>query len=173
MRPCATVSGEGMNNSTYRRLMQVLVDSSVDYRVIHHRAEGRTERASVLRGHPLASAAKCMVVHVRHERENRHVVAVLPGDRRVDYRKLRREFGAVDVRMADRSVAEELTGCQSGCIIPFSFADELSVVFDPSLLLPREVYFNAARLDRSIGLRPDDLVSLVRPRIADISKAEK
>ncbi|WP_344563756.1 hypothetical protein [Streptomyces axinellae] len=60
--------------------MRFLIDSPAGRRVIPHPAEGGTEYASVLRGHPLGSAVKCVVAHVRHEPENRHAVAMLPGE---------------------------------------------------------------------------------------------
>ncbi|GAA3170843.1 YbaK/prolyl-tRNA synthetase associated domain-containing protein [Streptomyces ramulosus] len=165
------MQGEVMSNSMYRRLMTVLADSSVDYRVINHAAEGHTERASKLRGHALGSAAKCMIVSVRaKDAAGRYVLAVIPGDRKVDYRKIKRLYGGTDAVMADRAEAERLAACESGCIIPFSFEEHLSVVLDPMLLGQDQVYFNAARLDRSIGMSPSALVALAKPRIEPISK---
>jgi Ala-tRNA(Pro) deacylase len=40
--------------------------------------------------------------------------------------------------------------------LPFSFNLELELVVDPTLLETDELYFNAARLDRSVVLKTRD-----------------
>jgi Ala-tRNA(Pro) deacylase len=42
---------------------------------------------------------------------------------------------------------------------------------DPALLEDDELYFNAARLDRSMALRTSDYVALARPRVERIAQA--
>jgi Ala-tRNA(Pro) deacylase len=54
----------------------------------------------------------------------------------------------------------------AGTILPFSFHQELTLIVDPSLLENDELYFNAARLDRSLALSTSDYIALARPRIA-------
>jgi Ala-tRNA(Pro) deacylase len=56
----------------------------------------------------------------------------------------------------------------AGTILPFSFNPELEVVVDPSLLENDEIYFNAARLDRSMALATSDYVTIARPRLFPI-----
>ncbi|ATL31032.1 YbaK/EbsC family protein [Streptomyces formicae] len=161
-----------MPTAAFRRLMSVLDGSFADYRVIDHEAEGRTLRASDLRGHEPAQAAKCMVVQVRRKAPTEHVtvLAVVPGDRRVDFKKVRRLFGGADASLADRAHAERITGCVSGCVIPFAFDPGLHLVVDPELLVHDEIYFNAARLDRSIALGTEHFVALSEPRVAPIAR---
>jgi Ala-tRNA(Pro) deacylase len=43
------------------------------------------------------------------------------------------------------------------------------LIVDPSLLENDELYFNAARLDRSLVLSTSDYVALARPRIERIA----
>ena len=56
-----------------------------------------------------------------------------------------------------------------GTILPFSFHPELALVVDPSLLENDELYFNAARLDRSMVLKTRDYVALAKPRLERIA----
>ncbi|GGZ03729.1 hypothetical protein GCM10010365_23280 [Streptomyces poonensis] len=66
------------------RVRAVAERTEAGFRLIDHPPEGHTERASRLRRHPLAQAAKCIVVRVaRGRRSRRYVLAVVPGDRRV------------------------------------------------------------------------------------------
>ncbi|HXV94724.1 MAG TPA: YbaK/EbsC family protein [Pseudonocardia sp.] len=160
-----------MQHSTHQRLMSLLESAEVDHRVITHRPEGRTDLASDARGHALSSAAKCMVLTVRDRRRGERIVlAVVPGDRKVDYRKVKGLYDATDVALADRAVAEDATGCVSGCVIPFSLDGGYGVLLDRALLSCREVYFNAARLDVSVALRPKDLLDLAMPLVHVISR---
>jgi Ala-tRNA(Pro) deacylase len=160
-----------MSHDTYRTLVSVLRESGVDYRVLDHPAEGNTDLASRLRGHDLRQAAKCMVVHVRLKQVDDHaVLAVVPGDRRVDLKKVRRLFGGSDAALSEPSTAEQLTGCVTGAVIPFSFDGRLEVLVDPELLAQDEIFFNAARLDRSFAMGAGHLLAVGKPRVAPIAK---
>ncbi|WP_434481941.1 YbaK/EbsC family protein [Streptomyces sp. NBC_01340] len=60
-----------------------------------HEPEGTTEAVSALRGHPVSKAAKCLILMVKIDRRvTRYVLAVVPGDRRVDLNALRTLFAA-------------------------------------------------------------------------------
>ena len=58
-------------------------------------------------------------------------------------------------------------------MLPFSFNPELGLIVDPSLLENEEIYFNVARLDRSIALKTSDYVALARPRLEQIAEGRK
>lgn len=159
------------NGSTYANLIELLDSRAARYRLIDHEPEGVTAVASRLRGHALGQAAKCIVVRVKlGKKVNRFVLAVVPGDRRVHLERVRELLGGSYVSFATTETAEQLSGCVSGSIIPFSFRDELELIVDPDLLSHQEIYFNAARLDRSIALDTDDYVELSRPRVEPIAQ---
>ena len=71
-------------------------------------------------------------------------------------------------RLAGGRAAERLAGSVTGTVLPFSFNPELELVVDPSLLENDEIYFNAARLDRSMVLKTSDYVAVARPRLGRI-----
>ena len=155
----------------HRLLTEFLDKKDVKYRSMDHPAEGQTTLVSALRGHAARQAAKCMVIEVRGILVGiRHVLAVVPGDRRVDFRRIRTLYGGTDASLADREIVEDLTGCIPGCVIPVSFRDELRTVFDPILLEQGEIFFNAARLDQSVALSAADLVSATGAVIHPISR---
>jgi Ala-tRNA(Pro) deacylase len=154
------------DEQTYGRLIRLLEAAGARYRLIQHAAEGRTEIASRYRKNPLSQAAKCIVVRIGvGKKQRRYLLAVVPGDKRVDLDELRRLYGGTNAAFAAREVAERLTGCVSGSIVPFSFNTELQLVVDRRLLTHDQLYFNAARLDRSVALHTGDYLALARPRI--------
>jgi len=160
------VSGAGM----YDRLIADLDAAGARYRLIDHAPEGRTDLVSALRGHDVAQAAKCLIVMVKiGKKQTRYVLAVVPGDARLDLQAVKSLFGGSYVAFAAQDKAEELAGSQAGTILPFSYHSRLEVIADPALLDPPELYFNAARLDRSIALATDDYRRLAAPRLATIT----
>jgi Ala-tRNA(Pro) deacylase len=155
---------------TYTHLIAFLDGQGVSYRLIDHAPEGRTEIVSPLRGNALAQAAKCIVLMVKiGKKVTRYVLAVVPGDARVDLQGVKALMRGTYVAFASADVAERLAGSMTGTILPFSFNQELELVVDPSLLENDEIYFNAARLDRSMVLKTSDYVAVARPRMGRIA----
>ncbi|MEU8920660.1 YbaK/EbsC family protein [Kitasatospora sp. NPDC048545] len=158
--------------STYSRLLDLLSADPAAYRTICHEPEGNTALASELRGHPLEQAAKSIVVRAKRSKQDgggRYALAVVPGDRRVDLDAVGRALGSSRVGFADRTTAERLSGCASGSIIPFSFHPELELLVHHELLIHSHLYFNAARLDRSIELRTAVYKTLAQPQVLAIA----
>jgi Ala-tRNA(Pro) deacylase len=154
----------------YERLVAQLDAGQARYRLIDHAPEGRTELVSALRGNELASAAKCMVVMVKiSKKQARYVLAVVPGDTRVDISSLKAHLGGSYAAMADTDKAEQLAGSVAGTILPFSYDPRLELVVDPGLLNVPELYFNAARLDRSVALATEDYLRLASPSVVPIA----
>ncbi|RBQ15780.1 YbaK/prolyl-tRNA synthetase associated domain-containing protein [Spongiactinospora rosea] len=140
------------------------------YRLIDHPPEGRTEVVSAMRGHDVAHAAKCLVVMVKiGKKQTRYVLAVVPGTARLDVQAVKALLDGTYATFADRAKAEELAGSVSGTVLPFSYHPRLELIADPELEKAPELYFNAARLDRSIALATDDYLRLAAPRVAPIT----
>lgn len=165
------MSGESsVAATTYDQLMRLLADHGARYRLIDHTPEGRTEIVSRLRGHDPRLAAKCMILMVkRGRRERKHVLAVVPGDRRVSLEAVKALYQASYVSFASPDVAERLAGSVAGTVLPFALSGELELVVDPSLADSEEIFFNAARLDRSLALRTEDYLAIAKPRMASVA----
>nr|WP_062214410.1 YbaK/EbsC family protein [Streptomyces sp. NBRC 109706] len=152
-------------------MLELLVRNRAAFRLIDHEPEGRTGPVSLLRGHDLDRAAKCLVVRVAlGKRDRQYVLAVVPGDRQVDLDGLRDLYAGTGTSFAAREMAERLAGSVSGSILPFAFHPDLDLVVDPDLLAHREIFFNAARLDRSVALATDDYLPLSTPKVERIAR---
>jgi Ala-tRNA(Pro) deacylase len=159
--------------SAYERLMAMLDAAGARYRVIEHPPEGRTIEVSAHRGHAVAQAAKCLVVMVKiGKRTSQYFLAVVPGDARVDLAALKALAGGTYVAFASTDKAETLAGSQTGTILPFSSHPDLRLVVDPGLLEHDEIFFNAARLDRSLALDTKDYLRLADPQVEPILVAD-
>jgi len=154
----------------FERLVALLSDAKARFRVIEHEAEGRSEKISVIRGNRPDQAAKAMVLDVRGGGGGRrHVLAILPGNRKLDFAAVARLFEARKCGFASPESAQELTGCAMGAVPPFSLNPGLSVVVDEDLLAHDTLFFNAGRLDRSMELDTKDWIAVAKPRVARIA----
>ena len=164
---------EEETQDTHTRLITWLDAQGAPYRLIDHPPEGRTEVVSPMRGNALAQAAKCLVLIVKlGKKVTRYVLAVVPGDARVDFTAVRTLLRASYVAFASPEIAERLAGSVSGTVLPFSFTPDLELLVDPTVLENDEIYFNAARLDRSMALATKDYLAVAHPRLERIAIRE-
>ena len=168
----AGIAHAGPDTELHTRLLADLEATGARYRLIDHAPEGRTELVSALRGHDVAQAAKCLVVMVKlGKKQTRYVLAVVPGDARLDLAAVKDMLGGTYAAFAATDKAEELAGSVTGTVLPISYDTRLELIVDPSLLCGEELFFNAARLDRSIALATEDYVRLAKPRVERIAAA--
>ena len=156
----------------FDRIDTLLRDSGARYRVIQHPAEGNSERVAQIRGTEVGQGAKAMLCRVK-ELPDQLVLAILPGDRKVDFKKVALAVGGKKASFASPEEATARIGCAIGAIPPFSFLPDIRLVVDPQLLARhKEIAFNAGRLDTSIVHNADDYERIAAPLLADISAAE-
>ena len=159
-----------MSHATYDKLIALLDANKASYRLIDHAPEGQTDKVSAMRGHPVQAAAKCIILIVKiGKKSTRFVLAVIPGHARVDTGKVKALFGATYAGFAAADVAERLAGSIAGTVLPFAFHPDLTLIADRSITDQEELFFNAARLDRSMALRTSDYVALAKPRLEHIA----
>lgn len=151
-------------------MIKLLDENGAHYRLIDHEPEGRTEIVSSIRGNKVSQAAKCIVVMVKiTKKDKKFILAVVPGDAKVDLNAIKNMFRGIYVSFATPEIAEKIAGSVSGTILPFSFNPDLELIVDPKLLENDEIFFNAARLDRSIALKTSDYIRLANPRKENIA----
>jgi Ala-tRNA(Pro) deacylase len=161
--------GKNMED-VYMQLINYLDQNEASYRLIDHTPEGRTEEVSRLRGNTLSQAAKCIILMVKIGKKiTKYVLGVVPGDTRIDLNLVKALFGGTYISFASPEIAESMSGSVAGTILPFSFHPDLELIVDPSLIKNEEIFFNVARLDRSMVLKTADYLKLARPRIERIA----
>jgi len=164
------VGVNAMTGDVFDKIVALLGAAKAKFRVIEHEAEGRSEKISVIRGNRPEQAAKAMVLDVRGGGGGRrNVLAILPGNRKLDFTAVAKLFEARKCGFASPESAEALTGCTMGAVPPFSLSQELAVVVDEELLANDTLYFNAGRLDRSMELDTRDWIAVAKPRVARIA----
>ncbi|CAN5709115.1 YbaK/prolyl-tRNA synthetase associated domain-containing protein [soil metagenome] len=159
-----------MAGEVFDRLVALLAEAKANFRVIEHEAEGRSEAISTIRGNRPDQAAKAMVLDVRGGGGGRrHVLAILPGSRKLDFNAVATLFQARKCGFASPDTAQALTGCVMGSVPPFALNPDLEIVVDQDLLANDTLFFNAGRLDRSMELDTKDWLAVAKPRVAAIA----
>ena len=159
-----------MAADVFEQLVALLSDAKAKFRVIEHEAEGRSENISAIRGNRPEQAAKAMVLDLRGGGGGRrHVLAILPGNRKLDFAAVAQLFEARKCGFASPETAQELTGCAMGSVPPFALNPNLAIVVDEDLLANDTLFFNAGRLDRSMELDAKDWLAVAQPRVGRIA----
>jgi Ala-tRNA(Pro) deacylase len=143
------------------RIVDCLEKQGVQFSLTEHEEVKTSAEAARVRGVELRTGAKAMVVSSGRGT----FLAVLPADRRIDWRKLKRVLEVKDASLAAPEEAERLTGVPVGSVPPFANLLDLNSVFDPALLENELVRFNAGSRTRSIEMRSEDLVRVVGPTV--------
>jgi prolyl-tRNA editing enzyme YbaK/EbsC (Cys-tRNA(Pro) deacylase) len=99
---------------------------------------------------------------------DRPVVALIPGDRRVDPVKVARAAGADSARIASAAEVERATGFPPGAVAPFPLSEVETVLMERALLRHPIVWAGAGSSRHMVGLAPIELGRLARARPLDV-----
>lgn len=146
----------------FDRLRKLLEGADARYQVLRHAPVYTSEEAAAIRGVPLASGAKALVCKVDAEFR----MFVLPADRKLDAKRIRKERGWKSVRFADRDEVLQLTGLQPGSIPPFGSLFGLPTLCDPLLGENETINFNAGDHSISISLAYPEYLRVEQPELA-------
>ena len=153
----------------FDRLNALLLNENARFRVINHPAEGSSENVAKIRGTLPGQGAKAMLCQLKALPDS-FALAVLPGNRKIDFKRLALAVGGKKASLVSPDQAALLTGCVMGAVPPFSFWPNVKLVVDPRLLDEhQEIAFNAGRLDTSMVLNSADYRRIARPLMAIIT----
>src|SRR5687768_7297371 len=98
-----------------------------DHSIVRTSPASSAEESATLQSIELPQLLKTIVVR---RGEEDHVFVLVPGDREIDWKKLRRHLGVSRVSLPAREDAERVTGYGVGTITPFGSATALPIVID-------------------------------------------
>jgi Ala-tRNA(Pro) deacylase len=153
------------SESVFERLRTWLEQSGVAFTVLRHEPVFTSEQAAAVRGTPLSSGAKALVLKAGE----RFIVAILPADRKLDSRKARDGLGVKALRFATKEEVLELTGLQPGSIPPFGSLFNLPTYCDPALADNPSINFNAGDHSISVQMSYADYAAAEKPTLLAIT----
>ncbi len=148
------------------RAIAYLKQKKIPFDVVKYDHEEKgAEFAAKAVGFALEATIKTLVVDLG---EKRRVLALVPGHRQVDLKKLARICGAKRAAMADRATAERATGYLVGGISPFAAKQRLSSVMEESLMACDHVLINAGQRGTMLEMAPADIAGVLECQMASI-----
>ena len=106
------------------------------------------------------------------EGDERPVIALVPGDRRGDMRKIARAAGATRGRVAHAREVPALTGFAPGAVAPFALEQIDRVLIERVLLAYEELWIGAGSTRHMAVLPTRELVRLTKAAPADLVTAD-
>jgi prolyl-tRNA editing enzyme YbaK/EbsC (Cys-tRNA(Pro) deacylase) len=153
-----------MAGSVFDRVHDLLKQAGVPFTVLRHEPVFTSEQAAAVRGTPLSSGAKALII-----KGDDFVMLVLPADRKLDNRKARSALGVRALRFATREEVEQLTGLQPGSIPPFGSLFGFITYCDPALAENASINFNAGDHAISVQMAYADYLRVESPRLTPLT----
>ncbi len=149
----------------FKSLRAKLTSSGAQFSVLNHVPVFTSEEAAAVRGTPLASGAKALILNL----DGKCSLFVLPADRKLDSRKLRTASSTRSLRFASLDEVLALTGLKPGSIPPFGSLFGLATSCDPALGQNEFINFNAGDHSISISMPYSDYLRAESPRLIEFS----
>jgi Cys-tRNA(Pro)/Cys-tRNA(Cys) deacylase len=139
--------------------------SGLDHEVVRYGRVGSVEEAAAARGVGVARVIKSIVVR---RGAGDHLMVLVPGDRVIDWAKLRHVVGVTRLSLASADEAFEATGYRPGTITPFGSTTSLPVIADASI----EGLASIGGGDHGVAINVDarDLIDHLDAETADVTK---
>jgi Ala-tRNA(Pro) deacylase len=150
-----------MSEPVFTRVTQLLTSRNITFGVLRHKPVYTSEDAAKIRGVPLSSGAKALVC----KGEDRFVMFVIPADRKLASRKVRRLYGWRKLRFANREEVLTLTKLTPGSIPPFGSLFGLPTFCDERLSENKTINFNAGDHSISVSMRSVDYIDAEQPEV--------
>lgn len=144
-------------NSTEAKIFQLLQERQVPHEVFEHAPVTTNAAMAAALGVGLDATVKNIMLETA---EGEIILAVLPGDKRLDTKRLSAQVGSKRVSFAKPDKVEEIAGCAVGCAPPFGHRQPIRVFVESTLLAKGQVYFNPASHAKSVKLVAADLPKL-------------
>jgi len=150
-----------MTKNVFERLEELLQGKGIAFEVLRHAPVFTSEEAAAVRGTPLASGAKALICKV----DEQFLMIVLPADRKLASKLVRKAANAKSLRFASREEVEQFTGLAPGSIPPFGSLFSLPTWCDERLSEQPRINFNAGDNAISISMAYTDYLMAEQPRL--------
>jgi len=151
---------------TLIRLEDFLRKNGINFKsVVHSEAYTAQEIAASMHVHGREVLKSVMI-----KADGKFVMAVLPADSKVDFKKLKDVLKDKDLRLASETEFKSLfPDCEPGAEPPFGNLYNVETVVDRSVTKDEHIFFNAGNHYEAIEMDYRDFENLVKPKIADFA----
>ena len=144
------------------KIINMLKENKIPYEIFEHEPVYTNPAMAEALGVSESETVKSLVLMTK---EKEMVVLVLPGNKRVDWKKAASGVGTKKVSFAKPEQVSEKVGCEVGCVPPFGQMTSLPIYMDTELTKKDYVYFNPGVHDKSFKIKAWDLKKLCKPKL--------
>ena len=142
------------------KIISILEKNKVAYEIFEHEPVYTNPTMAAALNVSESDTVKSLVLLTK---EKEMVVLVMPGDKRVDWKKAASGIGTKKVSFAKPEAVLEKVGCEVGCVPPFGQLTDLPIFMDKDLAKKNFVYFNPGVHEKSYKIKAWDLKKLCSP----------
>jgi Ala-tRNA(Pro) deacylase len=150
-----------------KRLKELLDAAGIAYVHTHHAPVHTSAEAAEVRGTPLHSGAKALIVKGVSDEL---LMAVMPADLALDGKAFRKLIKSRRLRFATKDELFELTGLEPGMVPPFGSLFGVRTICDERLAQNERINFSSGGHCDSLQLSYADYLAYERPQLAAIAK---
>lgn len=158
-------TGVRVSTTVFKQIEEMLTRQGLAFQSLRHEPVYTSQEAAQVRGTPLASGAKALIC----KGEEGFVMFVVPADRKLDSRAVRRAKGWRRLRFASREEVEHLTGLTPGSIPPFGSLFGLTTLCDQRLGDNETINFNAGDHGISVSMSYADYLAAEKPELGEFA----
>lgn len=145
-----------------RRLKELLDEAKISYEVYNHPLAYTAQEIAAQQHFSGKEMAKVVMLEV----DQRLIMGVVPGSRKVNLNTAKTSLAAKQVRIAtEEEFISRFPECEIGAMPPFGNLFGLPVVVDPALEKDEYIYFNAGNHVQTVRLKYKDFAQLVTPQV--------
>ena len=150
----------------YQEIVKLLKIHNIAYEDTEHEAVYTSAQAAQIRGISASQGAKALLLKC----DSGFILALLPGDRKLNSRKLKNMLNIKNLRFASPEEVKDTMGCEIGACYPFGNLIKLPTYADNCLSTNDTISFNPGIHTHSIEMKWQDFYLLVKPKMVDISE---
>ena len=118
-----------MSELETQKVIELFKKYNIQHEIVHHNPTLTSQDSARERGGELKQGVKSLLVKTK-DPPTKFVIANLPADCKLDYKKLEQFTGFPKLTLASPSEVLEQTGCELGAVPPFGHKNEVPLVVD-------------------------------------------
>ena len=161
---------EPESEEVFEKLKKLFDDNKIEYKLLIHGGNAKTsEEVAKLRGTPLETGAKAMIIKT----DDGFIEVVIPADKKFASRPAKKFLKTDCLRFDTKEELFSLTKCIQGSVPPFGSLFGLKTYVDENLINNKNydfISFNAGLRTKSMQIKKEDYLKVEKPILCNICK---
>ena len=160
----------GESEEVFEKLKKLFDDNKIEYKLLIHGGDAKTsEEVAKLRGTPLETGAKSMIIKI----DDGFIEVVIQADKKFSSRPAKKFLKTDCLRFGTKEELFNLTHCVQGAVPPFGSLFGLKTYVDENLINNKNydfISFNGGLRTKSFQIKKDDYLKIEKPTLCNICK---